>query len=419
MKSSKLLWVLVFCIHVFCFCSPRPHCAITNDTSTKIARMGDQMVRYCKAKWLAHKYNIEFLLTNFPHSDEFVFSKLEKVLNEDYMKKFKKVIVIKNESDLASYLKKAKVNTLFKIGLPTVIKDGKLRDRLSLAPLYSLSRKNECFGSELKRLLQPLVSVPQVSLPENMITVAVHVRKGGGFDNPLSAEQYFDGSEQFEDYKFMYMDNKTHNEICDTTVSDTGDMNQEQAVPKPADRVYPMRFPPEQYYVDQIKKLSELLCDAPLYVYIFTDDPKPQEILERFKESINKQNIVFATRNGENIYSNHAVEDMFAMAQFDCLIRSLSDYALIPQLVGSHKIIFFPWHSRWLSEKKLFVDKVGVFFNKPWPNDPKANLFDVVFANDAAKIKDKAMIIDCSSIPQNMDYVINNNLHGENIGVDN
>jgi hypothetical protein len=383
MKAIKRFFgCFIFFIYFPCFCLHKPYCVITNDiTGSPYARMGDQMVRYCKAKWLAYKYNIKLFLTSFPNSDKFVFSQCEKILSDADKKEFKKVVFIKNENDLASYLKKLKVDTLFKVGLHTVIKDGGLSDYLSFGPLYSVSRKNQSFESELRRLLQPLVAVPQINLPERIITVAVHIRKGGGFDNPLSAEQYFDGSELFENYEFTYVENEGQEKEITRDVYSADGKNQKQTMFRPSDRIWPMRFPSEQYYVDQIKKLSELLYDVPLYVYIFTDDPKPQEILERFKKTINKQNIVFATRSGENIYGDHVIEDMFAMAHFDCLIRSVSDFAFIPQLIGSHKIIFFPLHKRWISEKKLFIDKVGVFLNKPQSNDPKAKFFDVLFAD--------------------------------------
>jgi hypothetical protein len=380
MKAVKLVWgSLALFTYTTCFFSPSPHCAITNDiTGSPYARLGDQMVRYCKAKWLAYKYNIEFFLTSFPHSDQFAFSKIEKNIQDLDKKKFKKEVFIKRENDLMSYLKKNKEDTLFSVGLHTGINDEDKSDCLSLAPLYSLSRKNKVFETEIKMLLQPFVQIPQINMPDGMITVAVHVRKGGGFDVPLSSEQYFDGNELFEVYKIIDLDSNGQRL---KTAEKPGKVICKGWRKRPSDRIWPMRFPPEQYYVDQIKRLSALLCDAPLYVYIFTDDSKPQEILERLKRTVNKQNIIFATRCGENVYGDHAIEDMFAMAQFDCLIRSLSDYAFIPQLIGSHKIIFFPLHKRWISEKKLFIDKVGIFLNKPQSNDPKAKLFDAILAD--------------------------------------
>ena len=51
--------------------------------------------------------------------------------------------------------------------------------------------QDQSFAVELKNMLQPVVSLPKITLPQNKVTVAVHIRKGGGFDQSLNSIQYY------------------------------------------------------------------------------------------------------------------------------------------------------------------------------------------------------------------------------------
>ena len=126
-----------------------------------------------------------------------------------------------------------------------------------------------------------------------------------------------------------------------------------------ADKKFPLKFPPEQYYVDQIKRISKLFDDVPLFVYIFTDDSSPLGLVEKIKKAVNKNNITFACRNRGNVHYAHVVEDFYNMSRFDCLIRSGSHFAIAAQLLGSHKIIIYPKHWQWVG-KKLVIDEVFI-----------------------------------------------------------
>ena len=175
-------------------------------------------------------------------------------------------------------------------------------------------------------MLQPVVSLPTITLPQDKVTVAVHVRKGGGFDQPLSSVQYY--TKNMVSRKFY------------------------------ADKEFPRKFPPEQYYVDQIKRISKLFNDAPLFVYIFTDDRSPLRLVDRIKKAVNKNNITFSCRNHDNVHNAHVVEDFYNIARFDCLIRSGSNFALAAQiLTGNHKVVIYPKHWQWVG-RKLVIDEV-------------------------------------------------------------
>ena len=138
------------------------------------------------------------------------------------------------------------------------------------------------------------MAIPQ---NKNHLTVALHVRKGGGHD-----------------FSSAHM-------------------------------VWPLRFPPVSYYAECLYKLSLLYPGRPIYAYIFTDDPNPKEIALELEKKVRSSNITFACRE-EN--SSSAIEDLFAMMHFDCLIRSLSNFSLLPTLICNYQVVMTPKQSYWL-----------------------------------------------------------------------
>ena len=77
-------------------------------------------------------------------------------------------------------------------------------------------------------------------------------------------------------------------------------------------------------------------------------------------KAVSKENITFDCRKEGNYHAHNVVEDMAAMAQYDCLIRSGSNYPQISQLMGNHRIVIYPKSCRWIG-KNLIIDDVGIF----------------------------------------------------------
>ncbi len=284
-------------------------------------RLGDKIIYYVTAKWISYKFNIPLLIKPFQYSSMLRFGIEEKKYSKRIARQFKKVIPISREQDIIKY---KKANVLF---------EGKgeyfrTHGCAGLEQTIEYMLKDQSFATELRNMLQPVVPLPQITLPEDKVTVAVHIRKGGGFDLPLNSIQYY------------------HSRLS-----------------KFADERWPLKFPPEQYYVDQIKRISTLLGDAPLFMYIFTDDRSPVELINRIKREVGKDNITFACRSSGNMHNRHVIEDFYNMSRFDCLIRSGSHFAIAAQLLGSHKIIIYPKHWRWMN-KKLIIDEVTIIDNR-------------------------------------------------------
>lgn len=120
---------------------------------------------------------------------------------------------------------------------------------------------------------------------------------------------------------------------------------------------WPTKFPPDDYYIKQIERLSHMLEHAPMYVYIFTDYAHPEEIAVKYKEALNLPNIIFDWRRQGHDYKKNIIEDLFALSQFEYLIRSISSYSGIGFLMGDHKLVLAPANAEW-HDGTLLIDKV-------------------------------------------------------------
>ncbi|MCF7800208.1 hypothetical protein K9L05_03325 [Candidatus Babeliales bacterium] len=370
----KKILVLNFVFISNIFCENKPNFAITYSFEES-KRLGDKILLYCKTKWLAHKYNLQLFFEPFPYSEQFNVSKLETFAQKEKLDLFRNKIKIDSEYQLINHLNSIKEDTLFIAHFWTNINGNDfLKNQTVVSMLDSLLYNCDClylstiqdekFGQIIKKALKPIAVPKKVDLPEDRITVAVHIRKGGGYDPEIVAEQYFDLPE------YNIFKNCNINKIDNT-------LNQRSSVPEYSiDKAFPSLFPPEQFYVDQIMNMSDLLKDFPMFVYVFTDDKKPQELVERLKNKIKKNNIIFATRSTQNLHDKNVIEDLYIMSQFDCLIRGSSHFSWASQMLGKHKIIISVQHATWISDTRLIVDKINVFLRQPEINDPKKIIFD-------------------------------------------
>ena len=299
-------------------------------------RFGDKIIYYTFAKWISYKFNIPLLFKPFQYSSMLRLGREEKKFSEEAEEFEEGVVPIKGEQDIIGHEQE---NVIFEEGEGGFFHIG---GRFEVERIIEYILQDQYFMTELKNMLQPVVPLPTIMLPQNKITVAVHIRKGGGFDQQLGSIQHYP----------INIVSPSHYYPVDI-VNDRFY----------ADRRWPRKFPPEQYYVDQIKKISTLLDDVPLFMHIFTDDRNPSRLVNRIKKAVNKTNITFSCRHKGNVHNVHVVEDFYNMACFDCLIRSGSNFGLAAQLLGNHKIIIYPKHWKW-EGRKLIIDEISVVDNR-------------------------------------------------------
>jgi len=323
-------------------------------------RMGDQLITYIKAKWLAWKHGYELLYVPFKGANMFEFHKKETRSTRLRRKQFYRTCSIKNDRDFIGGDKK---NILYKIWYTFKSTDwGHWYDQSTWRGLSN----NALFKQVLKKSLAPICKIEKQPVPQNCLTIALHVRRGGGYDKPLL-------SGQKDLYKPVEFVKKPHQYTKASTVRLSrkrrwlrrrGARKRRKKRPQYADRNHPLKFPPDLFYVHALIFLSEWFDDQPLYVYIFTDDIHPEKITENIQKHVKKQNITFDFRKEKNTHDLHVLDDMFNMSRFDCIIRPESSYSKVAELVGDHIMSIFPHKAVWHGNTLHIPEVVVVYKNK-------------------------------------------------------
>jgi hypothetical protein len=273
------------------------HTAITYTFSG--GRFGDNLIAYMHAKWLSCYYGIPLLYKPFPYSDCFVLHRQESVWSAELESSFQHKIILQNDE----VLKSPQDNTLY-ICPYFPESDYELFTDGLVWPSIKINWDDVGFKNELKRLvcltsamrLKHFVLslwIKRLNLPKKRITLAVHMRMGGGYDSIR-----------------VFWEN-------------------------------PIKFPPESFYIEQIKKVHDFFNKAPLHVFIFTDYQTPPEIAKRIQSKLAERDISFDC----HCSSHHTVRvlaDFFALPRFDCLIRPDSNFSIAASKIADYKVIVSP-----------------------------------------------------------------------------
>lgn len=257
-------------------------------------RFGDNLLAYCHAKWLSYKYKIPIFYKPFEFSDQLVFH------NVEFQMKFNNInkIHLTNKLDI-----NANDSCIYSVPYFSEVKD---EHKINPQWIYfKVDWNDPDFKKHIKNMIYPInLKMDYLKLPKDRTSVAVHIRTGGGYDQ-LSTNS----NDTFNDY---------------------------------INFVFPLKFPPISFYIEQIKKISELLDNIPLYVYIFTDDANPQLLIEKISQEIQYKNIFFDFRKQGNAHNKNVLEDFFALTKFDCLIRGQSNFSLMASKISDYKIEISP-----------------------------------------------------------------------------
>lgn len=271
-------------------------------------RFGDNLIAYFHAKWIAYKYGIPFLYSPFPFSEQFKMHDRDQCL-EDF--DFSEIFVINDEKQISSIPK----GTLIEVPYSPEC----VVDYLSLPkglPYIQVDWEDPIFHAEVVRCLTSKKYIPTIHVPKNYISLGVHVRRGGGFDNYEAAR-------------------------C----------------------IWPLKFPPDDYYLEQIKTISKIFPNKKIYVYIFTDDQTPRSIVDSFKSKLQNPNLIFDCRAQGNNPSSNILEDFFSMSKFDCFIGCKSNYSMMAMQLAHHFISILPMNYE-VKDGAIVVNEVEIRFRK-------------------------------------------------------
>ncbi len=259
-------------------------------------RLGDNLVAFSHALCFSLANNVELLLASFPYSESLrmsdVLRKLETVENQFSYRS----IYYGGAFPTRSVNEK----TLFII---PYFPESFIEYTGRTKPSFMVDWEDKEFIKQLRELLTPKDNLTLLSPPKEKISIALHVRKGGSWNN--EHELSFDVDR-----------------LC------VGNL------------IY--KIPLDSYYVEQIKLVAELFQGQPLYVFLFTDDRNPQELMERYKAMVNIPTIEFDCRKGNHDHFYNVLEDFFSMMNFDVLIRPESNFSIMAEKLGDYSVIISP-----------------------------------------------------------------------------
>lgn len=278
-------------------------------------RFGDYVFTYCECRWLSYIHNLEFYYKPFNYGDQLVAS-ISHTHIKDHTKKHEFFITS------ALRIKPSDTDVLY------VINDHFTEDfQVDWNDIEFL----EMMRTEIA-LIDPS-SVKKVQIPADHYSIALHVRRGGGADRKLFQE--------------------------DTLTSAEGWIDDDSNENSYADKRWPTRFPPDAYYIKQLEALALLHPNKQLYVHIFTDDPAPEKIAQKYEAALNNPRMQFGYRLEDNKHYNNVLEDFFAMMNFNALIRPSSHYSAMPGVLGGVSYDASPASYRW-EGRKLIITSANI-----------------------------------------------------------
>jgi len=303
-------------------------------------RFGSRMRAYIKTKWLSYKYNIPFFYQPLEYSDQSMIRKIEKKYDKEIEKYFSKVIFFGKDPNIiinrnAKYIYAGDYYTNVKIDF-----------------------NDKQFMNKLKKTIAPINPIERTHIPSDRISVAVHVRRGGGYDPPLSFEKESLEKTHVDSFcpeKFLtnkdFADQTSYLcRACNEKPMQVNIRKDEAHNPSPlyekesfketyADIIYPGKFLPDEYFINQIRKLYKTCNKKPMHVHIFTDDKNPSRFIEKYKKALQSNNITFSSRTPGD-FETSVIDDFFSMAYYDCLIMPNSGFSwCVKQILANFFIV--------------------------------------------------------------------------------
>lgn len=278
-------------------------------------RLGDNLINYLHAKWFSYEHQVPLIYKPFLYSHLLVLDDKEI-----------------HQKDRATR-KKLKIKPLFKAKIkkwpifskfPLIGFNYKCRyfpesewecKHLKYSS-FPVNWKDENFRKIIKTLIAPKNPLVLTMPPSDTVNIAIHVREGGGFDTDE------------------------------------------------ARMIIPLKLPPLNFYIEGLKYAISLFPEKKLYCHIFTDAIDPKKIVEKIKEAVTPNTLIeFGYRKEKNNHESNVLEDFFSFFHFDILVRSQSNYSLIPSLIHDYAIVYSPKDCR-IENNTVSITEVEIEINK-------------------------------------------------------
>jgi len=279
--------------------------AITYDFSG--GRFGDNLLTYLHAKWCAYQYRLPFLYKPFNYSSELNMDVEEKRYSENFY--FYRNEIVLNRQKYTPHGE----NTIFVCPYFPEIKWELKRENYFTFPV---DWKNKEFRSHVRHMISPRNFLELIYPPENMLSIAIHMREGGGYDD--------------EEHKFKH----------------------------------PLKTPPVSFYSESLKKILQMFPGQPMFCHIFTDALDPQGWINKMLADLPENvPIQFCYRKHGNRHDSNVLEDFFSFFNFDVLIRAESNYSIVPSLIHDYALVCYPMEYS-IKGRVVTIDQIKVEINQ-------------------------------------------------------
>jgi hypothetical protein len=276
-------------------------------TYEKGSRFGDNLLTYLHAKWISYQRQIPFRYKPFKYSSKLVMHDREFRLSRD--KKDRTISKI----DVEPIDLEKTESTLYIC--PYFPEDPW---ELARVPCYrfEVDWKDPEFRKGVREMIQPKKRLRLVEPSKKTINIAIHVREGGGFDP-------------------------------ESTKLDS-----------------PLKLPPLSFYAEGLSKIVALFPDKKILCHVFTDAVDPQKIVDVLKTAApSGASVKFDYRKSKNRHDKNVIEDFFSLFNFDVLIRSQSNFSMIPALIHDYAIVYSPIGAK-VEEGKVVIDQAELVMNE-------------------------------------------------------
>ena len=322
MRSKKFIFVFL-CIHTI------SRSGITYEFSG--GRMGDNLITYLHAKWIAYKHGLTLLYRPFPNSDKFMLHQYEQAahnnepapqniieskpqpsidknrylsLQRNYVAKPKPVaqntpnqtvpnneISITKENYRTLHLDDQEI---FKIPYFSDYQHEYPEGYFSPESSFTIDWHDEEFKEILRTHIAPAEQLEHIiQPPENTISVAMHVRNGGRY------EQRSMKSDQ-------------------------------------------LKYPPNSFFAEQLKYVCQKYPDKKIYAFIFTDSLNPREIADEILDKVKEFDVIIKYRPEDTSDTSYVLDDFFSIPLFNVLIRPCSNFSYVAGRLGNYLLEITP-----------------------------------------------------------------------------
>lgn len=257
-------------------------------------RFGDQLLTYLHAKWFAYKNGCTLVYRPFSYSSFLLLDEKEvHYKNKELRKQLGLNPLFKTQTYQKSFFSKIPwIGLHYKC---PYFGESSFERREFKNVFFQVDWKDEKFRQIVKELIAPKKELLLTKPLPHSISIAIHVREGGGFD-------------------------ADHTRLS-----------------------VPFKLPPLNFYTQGLNHILSLLPNKTVHCHLFTDAREPEKIVEEMKKAIPPNVMIhFTYREKDNHHELNVLEDFFSLFHFDILIRSESNFSIIPSLLHDYAIVYSP-----------------------------------------------------------------------------